>query len=759
MKSNIQLPALADDVSYSPVFFRLRTETEIDAFNQFLIKNTNIFVFDTIHSQLCELIKSLHPSRKLSKEELHKGVEKHLAGANIQHYGVWVFYPWSRRLVHLLDEKEFVEVRTNRNQYKITREERDLLATKKIGIVGLSVGQSIALTLAMERSFGELRLADFDELELSNLNRIRAPLHNMGLKKVVMAAREIAEIDPFLKLTLFDDGLTEENIDRFFTEGGKLDILVDECDSLDMKIIARYKARELGVPVVMDTSDRGLIDVERFDREPNRPLLHGLVGDINPKDIKGLTNEQKIPYILPMIGAEKISPRMKASMMEVEETINTWPQLATSVILGGAVGGDVCRRILLDQYHDSGRYYIDLDELVGDKEPIDKPVSLPEKPAALSSGDIKEALTQTASHVPTVTVGKNDLEEIITAACLAPSGGNVQPWKWAYKDGRAYLFHDEHYSFSLLDYNNLGSYVGLGAAIENFDLKAKSLGYTANVEYFPLGARNHLIAGIGLEKGNVQNDELSAYIATRLTNRNVGSYEPITEADKEIFNKEIAKISGAGISFITDREQISQLGSIVAKADKVRMMHAQGHYNTFFEEMRWSAEEAERTRDGIDIATVGATQSEAVGFTMAKDYRAIKLLSNWDKGAAFEKQTKKVTAVAAAMGLITMPGNIPNDYLLGGRAVQRAWLAATKLGYAFQPLSVPLFLFRRLTQGKGEGLTEHDMEKLSPLMKEYELILPGFVTGGHIFMFRLGRADEPKVKALRRNLSEVLFYI
>lgn len=759
MKSNIQLPALADDVSCVPIFFRLRTENEIDVFNQFLIKNTNIFVFDTIHSQLCELIKSLHPSRKLSKEELHQGVEKHLAGANIQHYGVWVFYPWSRRLVHLLDEEEFIEVRTNRNQYKITREERDLLATKKIGIVGLSVGQSIALTLAMERSFGELRLADFDDLELSNLNRIRTPLHNMGLKKVVMAAREIAEIDPFLKLTLFDDGLTEENIDRFFTEGGKLDILVDECDGLDMKILSRYKARELGVPVVMDTSDRGLLDVERFDREPDRPILHGLVGNVNPKDIKGLTNEQKIPYILPMIGAEKISPRMKASMMEVEETINTWPQLATSVILGGAVGGDVCRRILLDQYHESGRYYIDLDELVGDKEPLDKPIVLPEKPVELSSGDIKETLTQTTSNVSTIVVGQNDLEEIITAACLAPSGGNVQPWKWAYKDGRAYLFHDEHYSFSLLDYNNLGSYVGLGAAIENFDLKAKSLGYKTNVEYFPLEAKNHLIAGIGLQKDNTPSDGLSDYIATRLTNRNAGHYEPLAESDKEFFKQEIAKISGAGISFITDREQISQLGSVVAKADKVRMMHDQGHYNTFFEEMRWSVEEAERTRDGIDIATTGATQSEAVGFTMAKDYRAIKLLREWDKGAAFEKQTKKATNVASAMGLVTMPGNTPADYLIGGRAVQRAWLTATKLGYAFQPLSVPLFLFRRLTQGKGVGLTKQDMEKLSPLMKEYELIFPGFETGGHIFMFRLGRADEPKVKALRRNLSEVLFYI
>ena len=30
---------------------------------------------------------------------------------------------------------------------------------------------------------------------------------------------------------------------------------------------------------------------------------------------------------------------------------------------------DVCRRILLDQFHDSGRYYVDLDEIIGNKIP------------------------------------------------------------------------------------------------------------------------------------------------------------------------------------------------------------------------------------------------------------------------------------------------------------------------------------------------------------------------------------------------------
>ena len=354
---------------YKPVILRLDNAEHKVTFDGLFDDSKILFVYDEIYGQLQELIKSQNPSIKIKADEYPALIDKHLAGKDIGEYGVWVYYPWSQRLVHLLDEEEFAEVRTNRNRNKITREEQKILKTKKIGIVGLSVGQSIALTIAMERTCGELRLADFDTAELSNLNRIRTGVHNLGLNKTVIAAREIFELDPFLNVKIFNDGLNDGNMDAFFLEDGKLDLFVEVCDGLDVKIISRYKAREFQIPVVMDTNDRGMLDIERFDLEPGRPVFHGLADGLNPDNIKDLTNEEKIPYILKMIGADTISARLKASMQEVNKTINTWPQLASSVTLGGAATTDVCRRILLDQFHDSGRYYVDLDEIIGNKIP------------------------------------------------------------------------------------------------------------------------------------------------------------------------------------------------------------------------------------------------------------------------------------------------------------------------------------------------------------------------------------------------------
>lgn len=350
---------------YLPLFYQLNQKEDELKFQSLIENNPHIQVFDEIDSQLQELIKLRHPNLSLSKVELDEKISQHVGGIEKDNYGVWVFYPWLNKMVHLLAKDEFIEVRTNRNQYKITPKEEDVLATKKIGIIGLSVGKAIATTIAMERVCGELVLADFDLIELSNLNRIQTGVFNFNVKKTVVAAREIAEFDPFLKVTCFHDGLTEENIEAFFTQNGKLDICIEVCDGLTTKIFARQKAKELGVPVVMNSSDRGTTDIERFDLTPDLPILHGLIDhlDLNlAKEAK--TNLEKVPFLLAMLGPETSSERLMESMPEIGETISTWPQLASGVIFGGGICTDVCRRILLNQFTKSGRYFVDIEEQI-----------------------------------------------------------------------------------------------------------------------------------------------------------------------------------------------------------------------------------------------------------------------------------------------------------------------------------------------------------------------------------------------------------
>lgn len=363
-------------VVYQPQLFRRHNRREAELMDQLLTGDTGIEKFDTIYSQLGELMKIRNPSVKLDQEERDRLIMNHIQLVeNIDDYGVWVYYPWLNKIVHLLDEEEFIEVRTNRNVYKITFEEVRKLRQKKIGIIGLSVGQSIALTMAMERICGELRLGDFDTLELSNMNRVRAGIHCLGENKTIITARQIAELDPYIKVECYTEGVNFQNIDNFLTENGKLDMLVEECDGIDIKILSRIKAREFGIPVIMDTNDKGMLDIERFDLEPLRPLFHGRLPGVEnvpiaqlEKTLKDLSLQQKIQYLIDIIGFENISAAMQRSLTEMNKTIVGWPQLASAVMLGGAMVTDVTRRALLGGLTVSGRYFIDFEDLIQEKK-------------------------------------------------------------------------------------------------------------------------------------------------------------------------------------------------------------------------------------------------------------------------------------------------------------------------------------------------------------------------------------------------------
>jgi molybdopterin/thiamine biosynthesis adenylyltransferase len=314
--------------------------------------------------QINELIKLRRPAHRYTPSELQEQIKQQIGDTPANAYGVWVYYPWTRRLVHLLDEAEFTELRTERNHHKLTMQEQQILARKRIGVIGLCVGKATALIMAMERSFREIRLADFDTLDLSNMNRMPSAAHQIGVSKVVLTAREIAEIDPFLRVTCYADGIHEENIDAFLTDSGTLDLILETSDSLDVKFFAREHARELEIPVITYASDRSLLDIERFDLEPNRPLFHGLIGNMQYERFKALSIQERLEFADKMVGAEALPKRLKHMLIEEDGSLYTWPQLASTVVMGGALTADIMRQILLDQHDASGRFPIDLEMLL-----------------------------------------------------------------------------------------------------------------------------------------------------------------------------------------------------------------------------------------------------------------------------------------------------------------------------------------------------------------------------------------------------------
>ncbi|MFC4127927.1 ThiF family adenylyltransferase [Nocardia rhizosphaerae] len=337
-------------------------------------------VHDTIEDQLEELIRCADPAVVHTPDSMAAAKGRICGGTPLWQWGTWVFYPWNGRLVHVLAREDFRRVRSDRNRNKINRTQQRALGARRIGVIGLSVGNSAAVTLAMEGVGGSFRLADFDTVGLSNLNRLRAGVGDLGVAKTVLAARQMFEIDPYLDIEVFAGGLTEETIGPFFdgADGtGPLDLVVEECDTMWAKVAAREHARRRAVPVLMDANDRGLLDVERFDAEPDRPLFHGRAGGVSSAEVARMSRAEQLSLLLAVVDEPRLSPAMRAALGEVGRSLSSWPQLASGVMLGGALVADTARRILLGELIPSGRTYVDLDELVPAVDPWRAPDFVP----------------------------------------------------------------------------------------------------------------------------------------------------------------------------------------------------------------------------------------------------------------------------------------------------------------------------------------------------------------------------------------------
>lgn len=619
----------------------------------------------------------------------------------------------------------------------------------------------------MERICGEIQLTDFDILELSNLNRIRTGIHTLGLKKVYAVAREIAEIDPYIKVVCYPNGLTDENMDAYFCEGGKLDMLIEESDGLDIKILSRHKAKELGVPVLMEASDRCMVDVERFDLEPERPILHGLIDHLEPEMLKTLkTNEQKIPYMLDILGIETCSNRLKASMLEIEQTITTWPQLASAVIMGGGITADVARRVLLGQFNDSGRYHVDIEELIGDqinetdtKQPnVPAKQSIDKEDAHDFFSNAIEAIDQTV-NVEGSSISETHLQDIVDAACQAPSGGNAQPWRWYAKGKNLFLINPFNTDHNILGYGNRANFVAQGAAIENLRWKAASLGYDSIVEFQPKHIKDaNVIARVEFVPNSTISDRkhLSDAIGMRLTNR---ANEPRVEIDGEAIDQleELAGDFGSSIAFFTEQTEIDQLCDVLGEMERIRILEKIGHQD-FVREIRWSDEEAQKHKDGIELGSIDLSISERAGLFVAKDPKVVGLLRDWNLGGAFSKLTRKTVESASAIGVLRMDDWSEHSFFYGGQILERIWLKANQMGISFQPTAASVFMRLRYEAGLDGGFSDTTKTRIKNVLpKYYNALNKGDSNRKDVFIFRLNVAGRETQRSIRKPLNEVFY--
>lgn len=111
-------------------------------------------------------------------------------------------------------------------------ERQNAFLNATVAICGLGgLGSNIATTLT-RAGIGKLILIDFDEVDITNLNRQQYKMSQLGRPKTECCLENLRDISPYTEIEIHTVKLTEENIPELL---GEADIICEAFDKADQK--------------------------------------------------------------------------------------------------------------------------------------------------------------------------------------------------------------------------------------------------------------------------------------------------------------------------------------------------------------------------------------------------------------------------------------------------------------------------------------------------------------------------------------------
>ncbi len=113
---------------------------------------------------------------------------------------------------------------------------------------------------------------------------------------------------------------------------------------------------------------------------------------------------------------------------------------------------------------------------------------------------------------------------------------------------------------------------------------------------------------------------------------------------------------------------------------------------------------------------------------------------------------------SSVAALLTIDGMNPKDFLKGGQALERIWLAITQQGLAMQPMTaITLFWQRWQIEGE-ESFAKKHRKLLQDVWEDYQSLFQevNFSREGQVMLFRFGYGEEIKYGTYRKDVSSFL---
>ncbi len=645
----------------------------------------------------------------------------------------------------------------SRNIGLLTTADQAKLSEATVAIPGMGGVGGAHLMAMIRMGVGKFHISDFDTFEVANFNRqYGATVPSLGQNKLDTMVAQALSVNPYAEIKTFPQGISAENLDEFL-DG--VDVVIDSLDyfEFDIRRMLFNRARKKGVYVVtagpIGFSSAMLVfsphEGMGFDEYFN------IVRDMTPQD----------HYLSYAMGLAPRSTQIKyMDLSRVDFTAKAGPSSIAAVQLcAGMVASEAMRIILGKGRIKPAPHYFQFDFYRqifrkgklrgGNRHPIQKlKKSIVNKLLARNAKIIKPE----APEIPAVGNITEDLPEpvleyILKAGIQAPSGDNVQPWKFKVRNNSIDLYLDKAVDNSFFNVQQIASIISCGAVIENLKIAATLFGLDSNIHLLPEGGGSDHMASVTFTDGEIESDPLSPFIWERCTNRKLFNKEVIPESNLETLSESVSMFPGVSLHLITGRERLKSVADMVYLADRIRTEHRPMHEH-LNKMIRFTKKEAIDARDGFPLKNLEAGIAGEIFLKATRSWAAMTVANYLGVGRLVAMHAKMGILSSSGVGLVTVKGTGTKDLLIGGQALERTWLNLAKLGISFQPMAaVTLFWMRWLLSGENDFLPKH-RPLLNRVWDAYKRLFPevDFEADGHVLLFRFGVAKPIRQRTIRK---------
>jgi hypothetical protein len=212
----------------------------------------------------------------------------------------------------------------------------------------------------------------------------------------------------------------------------------------------------------------------------------------------------------------------------------------------------------------------------------------------------------------------------------------------------------------------------------------------------------------------------------------------------------VKDIEGTDIHFIISPDKIKEMAGLVSQVDRIRTERKDLHEH-LFSMIYFSMDEALAKRDGFYIKNLEAGFDGELFLRATKSWPVMNVANKLGMGRIVAHTAYRGIVNSSGVGLVTTKGLTRDDYLNGGRALERVWLMLTRAGYQFQPMAaVSLFFLRKQLEGYKSFSIAHT-RMLNKVWLQYQRILsiPDIESKGQVMLFRFGRVEPCRYGTLR----------